>query len=401
MDFALELDASMIHVVDLQAWQRRPSIALQSGFSPTSFTCLAFSGNGKFLIAQGGIAESILHYFDVKNGNHLGGTKVTTNPSSGSASNAIVTCISINPNEPASICCTGRGIFRLINKSDKGFIIKQSSMANKDTFDFRSHIWTLDGRTIITALADGRISQLDLSLVRVDINLNNPTGNPVTHLTATQKGFLCATGGTRLHFFERTSEKGWQESNTVQIDEKETITSAAIAQADDRVTILLSDSRLVSVPFSQSDHGQNAEPVVTLLPPHHIGPVSAIDVAFRKQLLVSCGEDHAIRVWNYEKMQCEIAKFFVDQPFSVSFHPNGGCIVVGFTEKLRLMAITINDIVIHREFPIRSCRECRFSHGGQYFAAVNTNNAEVYSSYIFKNLVNLRSPGQRIKAIAW
>jgi hypothetical protein len=100
-------------------------------------------------------------------------------------------------------------------------------------------------------------------------------------------------------------------------------------------------------------------------------------------------------------MQCEISKFFVDQPFSVTFHPNGGCIVVGFTEKLRLMAITIKDIVIHREFPIRSCRECRFSHGGQYFAAVNTNNVQVYSSYTFKNLVNLRSPGQRIKAIAW
>jgi WD40 repeat protein len=301
MAFALELDASTIHMVDLQAWQRRPSISLPSGFSPTSFTCLAFSGNGKFLIGQGGTGESMLHYFDVKNGNHLGGTKVTTNPSTTSSVNAIVTGISINPNEPASICCTGRGIFRLINKSDKGFIIKQSSMANKDTFDFRSHIWTLDGRTIITALADGRISQLDLSLVRVDINLNNPTGNPVTHLTATQKGFLCVTGGTRLHFFERTGEKGWQESNTVQIDEKETISSVAIAQADDRVTVLLSDSRLVSVPFSQSDHGQNAEPMVTLLPPHHIGPVTAIDVTFRKQLLVSCGEDHAIRVWNYEK----------------------------------------------------------------------------------------------------
>jgi WD40 repeat protein len=65
------------------------------------------------------------------------------------------------------------------------------------------------------------------------------------------------------------------------------------------------------------------------------------------------------------------------------------------------MAITINDIVTHREFPIRGCKECRFSSGGQYFAAVNGNNVQIYSSYTFKNLVNLRSPGQRVKAIAW
>jgi hypothetical protein len=51
----------------------------------------------------------------------------------------------------------------------------------------------------------------------------------------------------------------------------------------------------------------------------------------------------------------------------VSFHPNGGAIVAGFTEKLRCTAITINDIMAHPEFPIRSCQECSFSHGGQYF----------------------------------
>jgi hypothetical protein len=63
-------------------------------------------------------------------------------------------------------------------------------------------------------------------------------------------------------------------------------------------------------------------------------------------------------------MQLEIAKVFPTPRFA-SFHPNGGSIVAGFAEKLSDMAITINDIVTDRTFPIRSYRECH------YFATVN------------------------------
>jgi WD40 repeat protein len=407
MAFALELDASIIHMIDLQSWSRRQSITLQSGWSPTPFSALAFSGNGKFLIAQGASADATLFYFDIQKGALVTSAKVTPSTTSSKVGTPVVTCISFNPNDPQFLCCTGRGIFRQFTKNDKGLLAKSSSMAGKDSADFKSHIWTLDGRTVIVAMADGKLSQVDSSSVLIDINITNPTGGVVTHLTATQKGFACVTGGTRLHFFERTGEKGWQETSSLQVDEKETIAAVSLAQADDHITVLLSDARLLSVPLSQSDQGRqgeqggSGEAIVTLLPAHHIGSISGLDVAFRKQLLVSCGEDHAIRVWNYEKMQCENAKFFQDQPLCISFHPNGGCIVAGFAEKLRYMAITINDIVTHREFPIRGCRECRFSHGGQYFAAVNGNNVQVYSSYTFKSLVNLRSPGQRVKTIAW
>jgi hypothetical protein len=189
MAFALEMEASIIHIVDLQSWSRRPSINLPSGFSPTPFTALAFSGNSKFLIAQGTSADSTLFYFDVKSGNLLGFQKVTTT-TPGSSGNT-VNCISFNPNEPNSICCSGRGVFRQLTRSDKGFTVKQSSMTNKDTLDFKSHIWTMDGRTIILALADGRLSQVDSSSLRVDINLNNTSGTAVTQLTATPKGFIC------------------------------------------------------------------------------------------------------------------------------------------------------------------------------------------------------------------
>jgi hypothetical protein len=74
--------------------------------------------------------------------------------------------------------------------------VKQSALTNKNSLDFKSQIRTSNGRMMVLALADGRISQVDNSSVRVDINLSNPT---VTPLTAMQKGFVCVTGAFSSH----------------------------------------------------------------------------------------------------------------------------------------------------------------------------------------------------------
>lgn len=43
-----------------------------------------------------------------------------------------------------------------------------------------------------------------------------------------------------------------------------------------------------------------------------------------------------------------------------------------------------------KEFSIKVCKECCFSHGGQYFAAVNGNTISIYNTYTFDNVGNLR-----------
>ena len=41
----------------------------------------------------------------------------------------------------------------------------------------------------------------------------------------------------------------------------------------------------------------------------------------------------------------------------MALHPSGLFVLVGFSEKLRLMSLLINDIRPYKEFPIRGCRE--------------------------------------------
>jgi hypothetical protein len=59
----------------------------------------------------------------------------------------------------------------------------------------------------------------------------------------------------------------------------------------------MSDARLLSIPLSApGELAWQAESITMLLPQHPRSLISELDIAFRKELLVTCGKDHAIRV---------------------------------------------------------------------------------------------------------
>jgi hypothetical protein len=70
--------------------------------------------------------------------------------------------------------------------------------------------------------------------------------------------------------------------------------------------------------------------------------------------------------------------------------------MIGFSDKLQFMVLTLDDIHPCREFPVRGCRECCFSNNGHLFAAVNGNTIQVYSSVSFENLYNLKGHNGKV-----
>ena len=82
-------------------------------------------------------------------------------------------------------------------------------------------------------------------------------------------------------------------------------------------------------------------------------------------------------------------KFFPEEAHSISLHPSGLHVLVGFSDKLRLMNLLMDDMQSFHEFHIRGCREVQFSTGGHLFAAVAGNVIQIYSTS-----VNLAAPGE-------
>lgn len=81
---------------------------------------------------------------------------------------------------------------------------------------------------------------------------------------------------------------------------------------------------------------------------------------------------------------------------SVALHPTGMTMLVGFADKLRLMTILMDDLKTIKELPIRACRECKFSNGGQFFAAINNNTIQLYNSYTCDNIAIMRGHNGKV-----
>ena len=65
--------------------------------------------------------------------------------------------------------------------------------------------------------------------------------------------------------------------------------------------------------------------------------------------------------------------------FFTALHPTGMYVLAGFSDKLRLMNILIDDIKTFREFPFRNSTSCSFSCGGHLLAAVSHNKISIFS----------------------
>ena len=94
----------------------------------------------------------------------------------------------------------------------------------------------------------------------------------------------------------------------------------------------------------------------------------------------------------------EVCKEFQEEAYTVSLHPSGLFILVGFSDKLKLFTILIDDLRPFKEFSIRGCREALFSNGGHLFAAVHGNVIQIYSTVTFENITNLKGHNGKVCA---
>ena len=129
--------------------------------------------------------------------------------------------------------------------------------------------------------------------------------------------------------------------------------------------------------------------------------VLAMSIAVRKPLIATVGADNTVRVWNFIERTLEICKVYPDGPCSVSLHPSGLQILIGFSDRLRLMNVLPDDFREMNDFPVKGCSESRFSRGGHLFAAANGNVIQVYSSFTGEYILTLRGHSGKILSIQW
>ena len=75
--------------------------------------------------------------------------------------------------------------------------------------------------------------------------------------------------------------------------------------------------------------------------------------------------------------------------------------LAGFSDKLRLMNLLIDDIKTFREFQFKNSTACSFSCGGHLLAAVSHNKIGIFSSVDCSNINNLIGHDGKVTSITW
>jgi WD40 repeat protein/chromosome segregation ATPase len=198
------------------------------------------------------------------------------------------------------------------------------------------------------------------------------------------------------------SSSATESAGGVSVRSPHAVTSVALSASEDNLLVSTASGQLLTLRMFDTDalkaEERKLEPVVEGF---HCGPVTGLDVCVRKPLVVTCGADRTVRVWNYLEKTIELSKTFPDTPLTVTIHPSGLYIVVGFSDKLRVMSLLLDDIRVIKELPIKNCSECQFSHGGHAFAAVLGSVVLIYNFYTCECTHTIRDHNGAIKSVSW
>ncbi|XP_069559333.1 cilia- and flagella-associated protein 57 [Brachyistius frenatus] len=422
-------ERATITVFDLQHEQGRKRKVLTAGDELVAeFVCVAFSPDSKYLIGQTGGPEWMLIFWLWEKHKVLATVKTTN-------SNNPVTQVSFNPYNNMQLCVSGTGVFKLFRYSEGA--LKQSSLAKVESINFLCHAWMSEER-VMAGTHTGRLLVFESGHLRREISVTSksaqgqpdrlvemkrikdtevngsPAAAPVTAILSYSRGFACSVGPGTVCLFERMEEDTYRRSPDIQIPpepcgsdstpagEGREINTMCISPAEETLAVSTDRGQMYGVSLSSVDVNKERQLYFEFLSqPFHSNSITGLSTCIRKPLVATSSLDRSVRIWNYETKVLELYKEFQEEAHSVALHPSGLHILVGFSDKLRLMNLLIDDIRTFKELTVRGCRECAFSHGGHMFAAVNGNVIHIYALTSFEITLNLKGHNGKVSGVKW
>lgn len=445
-----------VSIYDLGTLKKRKLLST-SECNSNEYVSVCFSSN-KQLLTLGGGPDWTLVLWQWEKAKALSSVKV-----SNGAGSPLTQC-SFNPVDPSVACVTGDGIFKAFRIVESLFKPMPNLLGQMEPKTFTSHLWLNDDRVLL-ATDGGDFILFEAGEYLATLECAPSNGKAITCMASLSDGFIigCEGGDIRVYltveddrgyyreakmlnvaestiqsagnnFLAQSSPKsssafqpgtvrrgmtsmstfhsqGTQMQNMQQLQEEtfeEAVMSIAVSPSEEYAVVALNTNQVVRVRLTSSDLLKQDEMTSHMLVDafHRQGlgnmaRITGLDVCVRKPLVVTCGLDRSVRVWDYLDNRNDLTKFFNEEAHSVSFHPSGLHVLVGFSDKLRLMNLLMDDLRIAKELPIKACRECQFSNGGHMFAAVNGNTIHVFNTYTCECIRMMRGHNGKVRSLFW
>ncbi|KAK3522650.1 hypothetical protein QTP86_028894, partial [Hemibagrus guttatus] len=197
----------------------------------------------------------------------------------------------------------------------------------------------------------------------------------IAAIRAHSKGFACASTLGEVCLYEKTGEYSYIKaaeiripqdpcSNEPSLSAQQEIKSKCLSPSEETLAISTQQGQIYHVNLTSVEISQFTV---------HSGSITGLLVSSSKHLFATSSKDNSVRIWNYKANFLELYKTFPEEPNCISLHPNGLSILVGFSDKVCLMNLLVDEFHTVQEFDIHNCSVCVFNHDGNMFAAVRDN----------------------------
>lgn len=397
--------AAIVTFYDTHTLKRR-RVLTYNELGSHEIKCIAFTEDGRHMLVQGGAPEWNLVLWSIEKT-----AKVVCSVKIAQSDDTPVHQVSFCPWDPTSIIVVGKSILRLF-RFVEGQLRQASLTVRRELSNFISHLWLPDDNLLIGTDA-GDIMFIENFEFRGYISTSNGSDDevrPVHCMAGHGRGFMMGTNNGEIRIYERNEdlkERYALEDSCTLPHNRGAILAFAVGP-DDALVCATSRHQLVSVVLSNiagiKDGSAGVENILTAFHgPNSRGDssITGIDVALWKQILVTTGRDGTVRVWNTADKKMELMKQFEEEPIGLSVHPSGLYIAVAFSERILILSLLLDDIHVIRELVARNCSEIKFSRGGQYLAAANGTNLQLYNTYTGVPVGTLRGHNNKIRSIVW
>ncbi len=398
--------SAQVSIFHVQSQRRHKTLTCPEVQS-REFVTAAFSADGKLLAALGGAPDHALVVWLWDKGKVLGINKLMQP----------VTRVSFNPSDSSTLGSSGAKFLKLWRNADgqlKGWNLGDHRGKAQTQQTYLDHCWLPDEK-LVACTDTGDVCIFEhgefKNALPATAGASGGTGKPLHCVCAFNRGFVVGGAGGVLSVFERGDDKeGFMLTHTFSCTQVAganqeaaplDITSMSVTPSEEVLVCSCASSQLASFPLANIDILKPNEAHFHFFGGFHHGAITGLATCVRKPLVATCGADRTLRIWNYHTKQCEQVKHFSEEPLSLSLHPNGHHVLVGFSDKLRFFNVLLDDVRQVSDFPVKSCRECRFSHGGQYFAAVTGPSIHLYDTHTFEPLGTLKGHSGPVKCICW
>ncbi|ESO06916.1 hypothetical protein HELRODRAFT_76920 [Helobdella robusta] len=429
-------DKPLVSIYDLGVLRKRKALIAPNNDPNTvskEYVNLAFSYDCKYFAAQLGSSDWVLQLWLWEKAKLESSVRVT---------NAQQTAIAVafNPLDNSRLSVVGFGHVKFYKFYDGN--LKQTTSLKLDNVNYCCQSWLPDDRLVVGS-EKGVLLFFEMEEFKHEINVAElvekdlkfketlKTEKPrssskklemdtatdsiapsINNLSMLSKGFACSLLDGSVHVFDKGDAFVYKRTKEIRmpkisensfVKRQQLLNSFVVSPNEELLICSTIQNQIYQVALNGSINVEKIERLLfeSLTHTFHCNEVQGIDVCPKKSLVASCSNDQSIKIWDYDKNQLEISKEFPFEILSVSMHPSGHYLIAGFSDRLRYLAVLVNDLKIIKEIPVKASYKCSFSNGGHLFAATNGNIISIYSAMLQENVVNFTGHNMKIRNFAW